>query len=217
MKVSEVVETIIYKDRAIYNLLKKNLINVSALSLEIKPQVDAATKDNVNISTITMAIRRLLEHDKKNASDINAISKMSDISYEVVMTSDICSLNVKASMYTNEKLMRFSKIVGNTDAFLNTTIGGNEISIITSAKNRILLEEIFKGEIILSKLSSLSCLVITFQKGFLETEGVLYKVFKCLYDENINIYEVYSTHNKLTLVVSEEDESRAYGVLKKFL
>lgn len=217
MKVSEAVQNIIYRDRALYNLLRRDIVNVSALSHEIKPQVDEATSSDVNISTITMAIKRLMkgEDDKDRAKTI--LSKMRSISYKVVMTSDICSLNVKASYTSEEKLTRFSKIVKSTDAFLNYTIGGNEISVITSAKNKTLLEEMFAGEAVLSNISALSCLVITFDKGFLETEGVIYKVFKCLYDENINVFEVYSTHNKLTLVVKEEDESRAYGVLKNFL
>lgn len=217
MKVSEAVQNIVYRDRSVYNLLKRDIVNVSALALEIKPQVDEATNDDVNVSTITMAIKRLMKAENEKNIEQLILSKMKNISYEVVMTSDICSLNVKASHSSEEKLTRFAKIVKSTDAFLNYTIGGNEISVITSAKNRTLLEEMFSGEAVLSKISGLSCLVIIFQKGFLETEGVIYKVFKCLYDENINVFEVYSTHNKLTLVVKEEDESRAYGVLKNFL
>lgn len=217
MKVSEAVQNIVYRDRSVYNLLKRDIVNVSALALEIKPLVDEATKDDVNVSTITMAIKRLMKAESEKNIEQLILSKMKNISYEVVMTSDICSLNVKASHSSEEKLTRFAKIVKSTDAFLNYTIGGNEISVITSAKNKTLLEEMFSGEAVLSKISGLSCLVITFQKGFLETEGVIYKVFKCLYDENINVFEVYSTHNKLTLVVKEIDESRAYGVLKNFL
>ena len=217
MKVSEAVQNIVYRDRSVYNLLKRDIVNVSALALEIKPQVDEATKDDVNVSTITMAIKRLMKAESEKNIEQLILSKMKNITYEVVMTSDICSLNVKASHSSEEKLTRFAKIVKSTDAFLNYTIGGNEISVITSAKNKTLLEEMFSGEAVLSKISGLSCLVITFLKGFLETEGVIYKVFKCLYDENINVFEVYSTHNKLTLGVKEEDESRAYGVLKNFL
>ena len=61
MKVSEAVQNIIYRDRALYNLLRRDIINVSALSHEIKPQVDEATSSDVNISTITMAIKRLMK------------------------------------------------------------------------------------------------------------------------------------------------------------
>lgn len=215
-KLSNVIANLLRSDKTVLRLMKDGLVNLSAFAEKIKADVDNQTGSEVSESAIVMAIRRFLKSEEALQNDKEKNEEK--LPYDVVMTGGIFALDIEASgEKTRDNLTRFSRIIGNTDDFLNITESGKEISIITSEKNRVLCLEIFKNEKQLSKQAGLSCLVVTFSSGFFETEGVLYKAIKRLFFEDINIYEIYSTYNKVIFVVSESNAVKAYEVLKDFL
>lgn len=215
-RLSNFVKNAIVRDQTLLYLLRKGIINLSALAESMKDDAEAYMGETVNKGALFMNIKRAVQDLDKD--DIPLPSPVKSIPYEVVMTSSIFAINIKSDGdATRDTLNRFNRIVSGTDNFLNVTESGDEVSIVTSEKNRVLCEEMFKKTEILSKISDLSCIVVTFRSGFLETEGILYRAFKRLYYENINVFEIYSTHNKMAFVISNENAHRAYDVLNNFL
>ena len=216
-RLSVFVKNSIVRDQTLLYLLRKGIINLSALADSMKEDAEAFMGEPVNKGALFMNIKRAVQDLEKD--DSKQPISVNSIDYEVVMTSSIFAINIKSEgEVTRDILNRFNRIVSGTDNFLNITESGDEISIVTSEKNRVLCEEMFRKAQVLSKISNLSCIVVTFRSsGFIETEGILYRAFKRLYYENINVYEIYSTHNKMAFVISHENAHRAYDVLNKFL
>lgn len=220
VKLSTFIKNLLLEDRWLLYYLKNGAINVQALSEMVRPDAEKYVGHEVKQGAIAVAIKRALVDFEKD--DIPNPSRYDNIKYDVVMKNNIYSINFKSKSLDNQertedKVNQFTRIVSKSDDFFNITESGGEYSIITSGKNQPLADEMFKNEEILSRFASLTAIVITFQGGFLETEGIVYKAIKRLFFENINVYEIFSTHNKLVFVTENQDAFDTYNLMQSFL
>ena len=58
MSIPEVVREIITRNRSIYDCIKMDLINYTALAVKIQPDVDKLVGAKTNLNTIVVAIKR---------------------------------------------------------------------------------------------------------------------------------------------------------------
>ena len=58
VSVPEVVREIITRNRSIYDCMKMDLINYTALAVKIQPDVEKTLGNSVNLNTIVVAIKR---------------------------------------------------------------------------------------------------------------------------------------------------------------
>ena len=219
-KLSTFIKNMLLKDRWLLYYLRNGAINMSTLSELVQHDAETYVGKEVKTGAIAVAIKRAIVDLEKEA--VVSSPSYENIKYDVVMKNNIYSINFKSKSHesqdrTEDKVNQFTRIVSRQDDFFNITESGGEYSIITSGKNQTLADEMFKNEDILSRFSNLTAIVITFQGGFLETEGVVYKAIKRLFFENINVYEIFSTHNKLVFVTENQDAFDTYDLMQSFL
>ena len=58
MSIPEVVREIITRNRSIYDCMKMDLINYTALAVKIQPEIERVLGNSVNLNTIVVAIKR---------------------------------------------------------------------------------------------------------------------------------------------------------------
>ena len=58
MSVPEVVREIIIRNRSIYDCMKMDLVNYTALAVKIQPEIERVLGNSVNINTVVVAIKR---------------------------------------------------------------------------------------------------------------------------------------------------------------
>ena len=58
MSVPEVVREVITRNRSIYDCMKMDLINYTALAVKIQPEIEKILGNSVNLNTIVVAIDR---------------------------------------------------------------------------------------------------------------------------------------------------------------
>ena len=58
VSVPEVVREIITRNRSVYDCMKMDLINYTALAVKIQPDVEKTLGNSVNLNTIVVAIKR---------------------------------------------------------------------------------------------------------------------------------------------------------------
>ncbi len=58
MSVPEVVREIITRNRSIYDCMKMDLVNYTALAVKIQPEIERILGNSVNINTVVVAIKR---------------------------------------------------------------------------------------------------------------------------------------------------------------
>ena len=92
-----------------------------------------------------------------------------------------------------------------------------ETAIILSRDLRLLVEQNFKKEKIISVAEDLSAITIQLPEINVTTPGLYGYILKSLGWEGINVIEVASTYTEFTIILKETDVDRAFSVLKKTL
>lgn len=210
--ISETVNDIISQSPFLEEALADNLVNVSSLARKIKPAVEDRLKKEVKEGALIMAINRLapnyyykinigLKDFITNLGDFTVRSDLMDYTY--LNTDD---LRKKQSIL----LKQLEEQMG---VFYTFSQGINETTIIISASQEILMDELFKNENLVNKKTDLSTITMKLPDENTEISGFYYFILKNLAWEGINIMEVISTTNEFTIVVRDVDVQKAFSIL----
>ncbi len=206
------VEIIIRKKPFLESGLVSGIINLSALSRQIKPEVESLVGREVNEGAITMALNRLaLKMEVSTSAKFKkAVENMGDI----IVRSNLTDYTFSNSPTLFEKQsMLLNRIKETNDIFCTFSQGINETTIVVSAALAQILEEIYEDEVCTSKVDSLSSVTIKLLANNAVVPGVYYYIFKKLAWDNINVCEVISTTNEFTLIVGDSEINKAFSIL----
>lgn len=206
------VEACIKKRPFLEDALVEGLINLSALARQLKPEIEKIVDREVNDSAVIMALNRLVPRLEvvtakkakcvvENVGDLTVKSNLADYTFRNTSSLHKCQANL------------LDQINEMKNIFCTFSQGIYETTLVVSEALTDLVDEIFKGETLVSKNSNLSLITVKLPIDNALCPGVYYYLFKELAWENINIVEVISTTNEFTIVVSDEDIHRAFAIL----
>jgi len=210
--ISQIVEEIISQSPFLEEGIAKNIVNHSSLARMIKPEIDEKLLKNIKEGAIIMALRRLA---KKNGENLN-LKKIFTKSPDMIVRSNLVEftfMNSDSLLAKHKDL--FKKISKENRYFLTITQGVFETGIIVSEELELKIEEIFKEEKTIKKFLSLSSITIKLPEENVTTPGVYYFILKSLAWNNINVIEVVSTYQEITLILETKEIDRAFSILKK--
>ena len=118
MSVPEVVREIIIRNRSIYDCMKMDLINYTALAVKIQPEIERILGNSVNVNTVVVAIKRysdsfeIKEEVKEESVLKNARLALTDgimdIKFSIKDSNEIDPMAI---------LEKFSKVTNNFEFF----------------------------------------------------------------------------------------------------
>ncbi len=206
------VEIIIRKKPFLESGLISGIINLSALSRQIKPEVEGLVGREVNDGAITMALNRLAPRMEVSSSAKfkKAVENMGDI----IVRSNLTDYTFTNSPTLFEKQSQLlSRVKDMNDIFCTFSQGINETTIVVSASLSSVVEEIYAEESCSSRVDNLSSVTIKLLANNLVVPGIYYYIFKKLAWDNINVCEVISTTNEFTLIVGDNEINKAFSIL----
>ncbi|PIR07883.1 aspartate kinase [Candidatus Gottesmanbacteria bacterium CG11_big_fil_rev_8_21_14_0_20_37_11] len=209
--VSQVVSEIIKRTPFLEDALRKDLVNLSAFARTYRKEVENLAKKPVKEGAIIMAAKRVAS----SLSMKDKTRRIFDAPREMIVRSNLFELTLKntASLPLIRKLSMMKKEGG--DCFLTITEGVFETTVIANIN---LKKEIIKYvdlKSVVSEIDDLCSITVRLQEENLHTPGVYYRLLKQLAWENINVIEVVSTTNEVTIILSREDVDRAFSELTK--
>ena len=209
MSVPEVVREIITRNRSIFDCMKMDLINYTALAVKIQPDVERVLGNSVNLNTIVVAIKRYADSfDVKDEVEEKSVLKNA----RLVLTDGIVdikfSVNDSKGMDPLTMLDKFSKITSNYDffrssdsfRFLSEDLEGIR-SIFNSLPNQ---EDIFS--------TGLAKIRISIPPNQNKSDVVSY-VAEVLHDNGIELVNAFFSQENIIIILNEKDSSRAYDIL----
>ena len=212
LSIPNAVEEVIKKKPFLEGALVEGLINLSALSRQLKPEVEKRVGKPVNDSAIIMAVNRLVPR-LELVSSIRfrkVIEKIGDI----IVRSDLADYTfVNSPTLYDRQAVLLEKVRSMKDIFCTFSQGIQETALVVSGSVTELVEEIFADEHCLHKASHLSSITVKLPEENVSCPGVYYYIFKELAWDDINILEVISTTNEFTVVVSDDDIQRTFSIL----
>jgi hypothetical protein len=211
--IASVVEHYIRTKPFLLSALSQGIINLTSLARIMMPELQEQLGKDVKQGAVVMALKRLSEdldfrvNHKilkvlKNIGEITVRSSLIDFTYAV---SDSILERQSALM---------TEINQHTDIFYTSSRGVNETNIVVSESVAEIVEHHFRFEKQLHKLVNLSSITLKLPNENVNVPGVYYFIFQRLAWEGVTIYEVISTSNEFTILVSEEQVDIAFKVIK---
>ena len=194
--------------------LSEGIVNNAALAEKMIPELEKELKKKVKFSAVNLAIRRMAEDMERKQVIHLKFNKDTDITAK----SNI----IEIILYPDEKIAEYIKKIYNImdfkkGDFLTITQGISEVMIITNEKHEEKIINLLPNKIIKKKIKKLSTLTVNIPESAVEGIGLFYLISKALTWENISIIDTVSTYTEITLIVKEDDASRAFDILKKLI
>jgi aspartokinase len=209
MSVPEVVREIITRNRSIYDCMKMDLINYTALAVKIQPEIERILGNSVNINTVVVAIKRysdsfeIKEEVKEESVLKNARLALTDgimdIKFSIKDSNEIDPMTI---------LDKFSKVTNNFEFFR------------VSDSFRFLAEDMEEIRQIFSNISNkedmfstgLAKIRISIPTSQNQSDVVSY-VAEVLHANGIELVNAFFSQDSIVIILNEKNSSRAYDIL----
>jgi len=212
-KTADLAKTIVENELSLLEFLKEDLINYSALSRKLLPEIrednPKATEESVSI-----AIRRYVAEQKREpiSKIVKAIISHSQLSTK----NDVVHMTFSREQPVLQKILEVSKKInwalGET-FFFNQ--GAGEVTIILDEKNKKLFNDCKRY--LIESTANLCIISIKEDSDLdksIEVPGVYSYFIGQLSRRSINIIEIVSTYSQVSLILKSQDLLRAYSTLE---
>ena len=209
ISIPEIVREIITRNRSIYDCMKMDLINYTALAVKIQPEIERILGNSVNLNTVVVAIKRYAD-SFENKEDITEESVLKNA--RLVLTDGI--MDIKFSVKDSNEmdpmsiLDQFSKITNNyeffrvSDSFRFLTEDMEDIrQIFANISNK---KDLFN--------TGLAKIRISIPNKQNQSDVVSY-VAEVLHANGIELVNAFFGQDSIVVILNEVDSSRAYDIL----
>lgn len=209
MSIPEVVREIITRNRSVYDCMKMDLINYTALAVKIQPEIEKILGNAVNLNTVVVAIKRYADsfETKEEVKEESVLKNA-----RLALTDGIMDVKFSAKD-SNEMdpmaiLDKFSKVTNNYDFFR------------LSDSFRFLAEDMDDIRQIFSNVSEkddmfntgLAKIRISMPDSQNQSDVVSY-VAEVLHANGVELVNAFFSQDNIIIVLNERDSSRAYDIL----
>jgi len=211
--ISKIIEKEISSSPFLEESIAEDLINISSLARMLKPKVEAELGKEVKTGALVMAINRM-QFEKFH--EINGkIEEFMNSLGDIIIRSNLNDYAFKNSPTLAQAQMKLIEASSDLiDGFCTVSQGVYESNIVVIKSLSDTVDDLFAEETQLFKMEELSS--VTLRLPEFNVPGAYYFLLKKIAWENINIFEIISTTNEITLVVKNEDIDRVFSLLMSF-
>ncbi len=212
MTIAQAVDNYIRNSPFLEEALNDQLINISSMARLMQPEVEKQLGRTIQTGAIVMAINRRPAQDSYRVS--KHIREFMNRLGDIIVRSDLRDYTFENSegLNTCNRLL-MDGIAGEKEIFCTISQGVFETTLVVSSLLTERIKEIYKREKLIASMEKLSSVTIRLPESNTEVSGIYYFLLKRLAWEGINICEVISTSNEVTLVVYEKDVHKAFALL----
>ncbi|PKP40359.1 MAG: aspartate kinase [Bacteroidetes bacterium HGW-Bacteroidetes-13] len=211
--ISSVVEDYIKNKPFLLSALSQGIINLTSLSRNILPELEAELGKEVKQGAVVMALKRLsVDLDfRTNHKILKVLKNIGEITVRSSLTDYTFLISDSILAKQAELIKELNK---NKEAFYTSSRGVNETNIVVSNSMNRLVESIFVGEKLTQKTEGLSSITVKLPEENIIVPGIYYFIFQRLAWEGIVLNEVISTTNEFTILVNDEQIDSAFRIIK---
>ncbi|PIY88881.1 MAG: hypothetical protein COY74_07430 [Nitrosopumilales archaeon CG_4_10_14_0_8_um_filter_34_8] len=209
MSIPELVREIVTRNRSIYDCMKMDLINYTALAVKIQPEIEKILGGTVNLNTIVVAIKRYADsfEIKENIREESVLKNARLVLTDGMMDIKF-SMKEFAEMDTMSILDKFSKITNNYEFFRLSDSFRFLTEDIESIRQ--IFENVPNNKSMFS--TGLAKIRISIPINQNQSDVVSY-VAEILHDNGIELVNAFFSQESIIIILNEKDASRAYEIL----
>ncbi|MDE1766033.1 MAG: ACT domain-containing protein [Thaumarchaeota archaeon] len=210
VSVPEAIREIITRNRSIYDCMKMDLINYTALAVKIQKEVEVQVSNAVNLNTIVVAIKRYADSfEKKDDVQNEPVLKNARLS----LTDGILDIKFSSQDFGMEDAVSLM------DGF--TRIDPDYEFFRLTDSFRFLTEDISDVRKLLESFSShknffqtgLAKISISMPQSENSPDAVSY-ISEILHNSGIELVNAFFGQDNTVLVLHEKDAAKAYEILR---
>jgi len=209
ISVPEVVREVITRNRSIYDCMKMDLINYTALAVKIQPEIEKILGNSVNLNTIVVAIKRYADSfETKEEMKEESVLKNARLSLTDGIMDVRFSVKDSNEMDPMSILDKFSKVTNDyeffrlSDSFRFLTEDMDDIRRIFSDVSE--RDDMFS--------TGLAKIRISIPSSQNQSDVVSY-VAEVLHANGVELVNAFFSQDSITIILNERDSSRAYDIL----
>lgn len=209
MSVPEAVREIITRNRSIYDCMKMDVINYTALAIKIQPEVEKILGNSTNLNTIVVAIKRYADSfEQKESIPEESILKNARLS----LTDRIMDIKFPLDGFDDHDPMafleKFSLITKDYDLF---RLPGSFRLLTEDLEDvRTLIQSIPHNQ----KMFSTGLVRIKISIPLENRADVGSYVVELLHKNGIEFVDAYFSRDNMIITFNEHDASKAYDILR---
>lgn len=209
--IQEVTEHVVNQTPFWIEAMDEKLLNLSSLARKIQPEVEQELMKKVNTGAIIIALNRMPTgiSAKMKRSIQKFIEKLGDLTVK----SDICDFTYAHSPTLAGKIAKVIANASKKGGFFTVSDGVAEATIVASKSLKQLILNGMGLEKLINEENNLASITVNLPKNNTEQSGIYYFILRQFAWANINIVEVISTTNEITLVLNQQDINLAFGKL----
>lgn len=212
--VSNCVEDILITQPYLEEALARNIINFSALAVELTEPISKMLKKDVKPGAIMMALRRY--NPPPTLGNTIKMKRVIQNLGDITVRSNLTDFTVKNSSTLIDNHAKILERINKEDKLFYTfTRGIHESNIIVSSSLNDFVKDHLKHEYFIAIQENLSAISINLPQDNSKIAGLYYHFFKRLAWEGVVLYEVLSTTNEFTILVEDEFVDKAFSAIKK--
>lgn len=210
LSVPDVVREIITRNRSIYDCMKMDVINYTALAVKIQPEVERLLRNPINLNTIVVAIKRYADSfETKEDVKEQSVLKNSRLSLTDGILDVSFSLDEMGEQETMNLMNKFSELKSDYEFFRLT----DSFRLLTEdlVDVRQLIESFPGAKNFFN--TGLAKIKIRIPQDQNRSDVVSY-VAEILHSNGIELINAYFSQDDIVAVLNEKDASRAYELLR---
>ena len=208
----EVVESIVRKSLFLEEALSLGIINISALARSIKRDVEKELMKKVQEGAVVMALNRFQKKIKKKVEIQKKIFRNTP---DLMVRSNLIEITYSNSELLVHKQKILLDQLSGRQYFITFTQGIHETTIIASKELEKKILKVFEEENVISRIDNLSSITVLLPEGTALVPGAYNYILKSLAWEGINIIEVVSTFNELTIILEDKYIDFSFSIIKR--
>jgi len=210
LSVPDVVREIITRNRSIYDCMKMDVINYTALAVKIQPEVERHLGNPVNLNTIVVAIKRYADSfETKEDVKEQSVLKNARLSLTDGVLDVSFSLDEIGEQETMNLMNKCSELKSDYEFFRLE----DSFRLLTEdlVDVRQLIESFPKVKNFFN--TGLAKIKIRISQDQNRSDVVSY-VAEILHSNGIELINAYFSQDDIVIVLNEKDASRAYELLR---
>ncbi|HEY4681417.1 MAG TPA: ACT domain-containing protein [Nitrosarchaeum sp.] len=210
LSVPDVVRDIITRNRSIYDCMKMDVINYTALAVKIQPEVERLLGNPINLNTVVVAIKRYADSfETKEDVKEQSVLKNSRLSLTDGILDVSFSLDEMGEQETMNLMNKFSELKSDYEFFRLT----DSFRLLTEdlVDVRQLIESFPGAKNFFN--TGLAKIKIRIPQDQNRSDVVSY-VAEILHSNGIELINAYFSQDDIVAVLNEKDASRAYELLR---
>lgn len=212
--VQQIVHDELEKNPYLVEMLQQELVNVTAVALKLLPSIEKLLKRKIDLSAVSMAIRRYTETVQTQKLFHWKFPK----NLEIATKSNIYEVAFERTPDVNRIInLLYKKINRQKGEFLSIAEGTYEIVIFTNQSNKNIVQEALKRQHITSELDNLAYVTVNWAKITKDIPGIYYRITRTLAFKNISIQSFHTIGAEMMIFFKEDVFVDAYKTIVELL